>query len=205
MGSVNLEESLRCTSCGASLKFASRSGNGYRCLTCHAITVDPGAAWPTPAPSGAPDVAAAWGDLRYGANAAMPRGDQRVIVRAYRARSQQAAAPQMQADAERLAAAGYAPVAQSWAQGSWGAGAFILAIILILLFGLGLLLLLALLIWRPAGTLTVTYELREQATPPSAPAPPAPPTKVCPDCAETVLADARICRFCRHEFGAGAG
>lgn len=29
------------------------------------------------------------------------------------------------------------------------------------------------------------------------------PTKVCPDCAETVLADARICRFCRHEFEAG--
>jgi hypothetical protein len=25
-------------------------------------------------------------------------------------------------------------------------------------------------------------------------------TKVCPDCAETVLAAARICRFCRHEF-----
>ena len=168
---------------------------------------DPGAAWPTLTPPGTPDVAAAWGDLRYGANAAMPRGDQRVIVRAYRARSQQAAAPQMQADAERLAAAGYTPVAQSWAQGSWGAGAFILAIILILLFGLGLLLLLALLIWRPAGTLTVTYQLREQATPvglrpPASAPPPAPATKVCPDCAETVLADARICRFCRHEFEA---
>ena len=27
-----------------------------------------------------------------------------------------------------------------------------------------------------------------------------PATKVCPDCAETVLAAARICRFCRHEF-----
>jgi hypothetical protein len=27
-------------------------------------------------------------------------------------------------------------------------------------------------------------------------------TKVCPDCAETVLADARVCRFCRHEFAA---
>jgi hypothetical protein len=25
-------------------------------------------------------------------------------------------------------------------------------------------------------------------------------SKVCPDCAETVLAAARICRFCRHEF-----
>lgn len=25
-------------------------------------------------------------------------------------------------------------------------------------------------------------------------------TKVCPDCAETVKADAKICRFCRHDF-----
>ncbi|AHG92105.1 hypothetical protein J421_4638 (plasmid) [Gemmatirosa kalamazoonensis] len=25
-------------------------------------------------------------------------------------------------------------------------------------------------------------------------------TKVCPDCAETIKADARICRFCRREF-----
>ena len=28
------------------------------------------------------------------------------------------------------------------------------------------------------------------------------PTKVCPDCAEKVLAAARICRFCRYEFQA---
>ncbi len=33
-------------------------------------------------------------------------------------------------------------------------------------------------------------------------APPAAGTKLCPDCAETVLAAARVCRFCRHEFPA---
>ena len=41
-----------------------------------------------------------------------------------------------------------------------------------------------------AGKLTVTYRLKAAAE----------ATKVCPDCAETVLAAARICRFCRHAF-----
>ena len=30
--------------------------------------------------------------------------------------------------------------------------------------------------------------------------PPLALTKVCPDCAETVLADAKVCRYCRHQF-----
>lgn len=34
----------------------------------------------------------------------------------------------------------------------------------------------------------------------SEPLPPGVPTKVCPDCAETVLAEARICKHCRLEF-----
>ncbi|RVD15411.1 MAG: hypothetical protein EOS73_28695 [Mesorhizobium sp.] len=29
-------------------------------------------------------------------------------------------------------------------------------------------------------------------------------TKTCPDCAETVQREARICRFCRHDFGSAA-
>lgn len=154
-----------------------------------------GSEWPTLA-SEEPDISIAWGDLRAGSAAAVPAG-QRVVVRAYRGKSQAEAARWVQPDADRLAAAGYAPVAQSWAQGSWGAGAFLLAILLILAFGIGLLILLALLIWRPAGTLTVTYQLREVEPPAAAEE----PTKVCPDCAETVQAAARICRFCRHEFG----
>lgn len=40
------------------------------------------------------------------------------------------------------------------------------------------------------------------AGPPSAvpPLPPGVPTKQCPDCAETVLAAARICKHCRYRF-----
>jgi hypothetical protein len=30
-------------------------------------------------------------------------------------------------------------------------------------------------------------------------------TRVCPDCAETVLAAARVCRYCGHNFSAAAG
>ena len=32
-----------------------------------------------------------------------------------------------------------------------------------------------------------------------------PATKVCPDCAETVKAAARVCRFCGHRFEDEAG
>jgi hypothetical protein len=46
-------------------------------------------------------------------------------------------------------------------------------------------------------------DVRDLIVPP-APKPVAPAesprlTKICPDCAETILQEARICRFCRHE------
>lgn len=134
MGSANLDETLRCTRCGYSLKLASPTATGYRCLTCHADTP--------------------------GTRDDEPGDDPMVIVRSYKAKSHDRAAADMQADAEELAARGYHPVSQSWSQGQWGCGAFALAALLILLVGLGLLILAYLLIVKPDGTLVVTYERR---------------------------------------------
>jgi hypothetical protein len=87
----------------------------------------------------------------------------RVIVREYRGRQQKDANAGFARDAATLAQAGYFPTTQSWAQGQWGCGAYLLGLLAILLFGIGLLVLLYLVIVKPDGTLTVTYELRTPA------------------------------------------
>jgi len=68
-----------------------------------------------------------------------------------------------QADAARLAAQGYFPISQSWAPGSYGCGAFLLALLLCVVL-IGILVFIYMLIVKPAGTLSVTYEFR--AVPP---------------------------------------
>jgi hypothetical protein len=85
---------------------------------------------------------------------------QRVIVRTYKWSSQSGAAAAFQRDAAKLAKEGYFPTSQSWAQGSWGCGAFIVALILAFVL-IGILIFIYMLLVKPAGTLTVTYELRQ--------------------------------------------
>jgi hypothetical protein len=82
-----------------------------------------------------------------------------VIVRSYRAKSQAEAAKLFQADAAQMAMAGYYPVSQSWAPGQWGCGAFLVALLLALVL-IGFLIFIYLLIVKPDGTLTVTYQYR---------------------------------------------
>lgn len=57
----------------------------------------------------------------------------------------------------------------------------------------------------PSPPVTVAPVMRPRESPvgsstPVTVAPATSGTKVCPDCAETVLAAARVCRFCRYEF-----
>jgi len=118
----------------------------------------------------------------------------RVLIRSYRAKDQAAAAANFRDEAAILAQFGYSPTSQSWAAGQWGCGAFGLAALLAILI-VGLLLLLFLVIVKPEGTLTVTYERQALNEPVEQTA-----TKICPQCAETVQAAAKLCRFCRFEF-----
>ena len=88
--------------------------------------------------------AEAWGDF---------------LVRTYRGHQQSEAIASYVRDAETLAQRGYAPVGQSWGDGQWDGGYFLIALILSL-FGIGLILLAYMAIIRPDGTLCVTYRLR---------------------------------------------
>ena len=102
-----------------------------------------------------------------------------------------------QADSASMAAAGYFPTSQTWAPGEYGCGAFLLALLLCLIL-VGILVFIYMLIVKPDGTLTVTYEYRALAV--SRAYSMSAQEKTCPKCAEQVKAAALVCRFCGHEF-----
>ena len=91
-----------------------------------------------------------------------------------------------QKDAVSLAAKGYFPTSQIYTPGTWSFGEFFLALLLCFLL-IGILVFIYMIIVKPNGTLTVTYELREAQ-------------KACPRCAEMVMPAALVCRFCGFEF-----
>ncbi len=119
---------------------------------------------------------------------------QPVIVKTYQG-SEQSAARKFEADAAKLAVEGYLPTSQSWARGSYGCLAFLMALLLCLIV-IGIVIFIYMLIVPPEGTLSVTYTLQQPKPAPSAVA----DEKVCPRCAEHVKVAATVCRFCGHEF-----
>jgi hypothetical protein len=78
------------------------------------------------------------------------------VVREYRGHQQADANSKFQSDADVLARAGYVPSTQSWAAGQYGAGAFVVALLLLFVL-VGILVFIYMLIVKPDGTLTVTY------------------------------------------------
>ena len=115
-----------------------------------------------------------------------------VIIRTFKG-SQAEAMRIFKAASIDMAADGYFPTSQSWASGQWSTGAFIVAVLLIFLFGLGILILAYMLIVKPDGTLTVTFERRTASF----------EEKTCPMCAERIKAAALVCHFCGHKFAPG--
>jgi hypothetical protein len=81
------------------------------------------------------------------------------IVKAYKGRQGEAAS-HFRADSIEMAAKGYFPKWQTWAPGEWPSKAYILAGLLILVCGVGILVLAYLFLAEPDGTFTVTYEPR---------------------------------------------
>ncbi len=101
---------------------------------------------------------------------------EQTIVKTYQGR-EQAATQAFKIDAAAMAAKGYRPTSQQYVPGSYGCGSFILAALLCFVL-IGIIVFIYMLLVKPAGVLTVTYEYRTQAATPPITAPVAPPPAV---------------------------
>lgn len=134
-----------------------------------------------------------------GAGYVSPSSDQpevrsSTIVKTYKGTHDSAMAA-FQAEAHKMASEGYVPITQTWAPGTYGCGAFLVALLLCMVL-IGIVVFIYMLLVKPPGMLSVTYELR-QSKPVAAGAS---EVKVCPKCAEQVKAAAIVCRYCGHDF-----
>jgi hypothetical protein len=115
-------------------------------------------------------------------------GKRPIVVKRY-VGTQSGSYASFQRDAVEMASLNYFPTSQSWMPGQWGAGAFIIALLLCLIL-IGIIVFVYMLVAKPNGTLSVTYERRA----------PSVKEKTCPNCAEQIKAAALACRFCGYEF-----
>jgi len=119
-------------------------------------------------------------------------GKKKVIIETYKG-SQAKARELFLKDAKKKAKKGYVPASESWEQGSYGLGEFLVALLLCIVV-IGILIFIYMLLVKPPGTLTVTFEYKGvKAIADSK-------EKDCPMCAEKIKVAALVCRFCGHKF-----
>jgi hypothetical protein len=100
--------------------------------------------------------------IREMEEASVRAGSPATLIRVYRGAQQADAIAAFQRDSQDLAKQGYYPVSQSWAQGQWGCGAWLLALLLCIVL-VGIVVFIYMVIVHPAGTFTVTYALPDVA------------------------------------------
>ena len=98
-------------------------------------------------------------NLGSGTKPAELAGTPPILVKEYKGKQGEATS-HFRADSVEMAAKGYFPKWQTWAPGEWPRKAYVVAGLLMLFFGVGILVLGYLLIVEPDGTFTVTYEPR---------------------------------------------